>query len=404
MRLNTKNVSALTVPEGKSEILVWDDDLSGFGLRMLASGTKTWFVQYRTAAGQRRTRIGRFPLISPDKAREEAKAILAPVMLGRDPGAEKIKAKHRAKVTLGSVADDYLVEAEKKLRPRSYEEVERHLKRHWNPLRPLPIDDVTRRDVAARLNEIADTSGPFAANRCRSSLSAMFTWAMTQGLTERNPVVGTAKAIEEADRDHVLTPQELAAVWCAGKDDDYGRILRLLILTAARREEVGGMSWSEIDLDRGTWTIPGSRAKNHEEHIVPLSAEAMEIIKSTPRVAGRDPLFGYGEGGFSGWSKSKQRLDERLREEGVSVREWRLHDLRRTASTLMGDHLGIPPHVIETILNHRGGFRSGVSGVYNRSQYMKERRQALDMWGSFVSDLVSGRIDKILPLRVEAMQ
>ncbi len=168
--------------------------------------------------------------------------------LGGDSQTEKAEARARAAVTLGSVADPCLKEcASRKLRPRSYDEAERHLTRHWAPLREVPLEKVKRANVATRIGQIASENGPFAANRSRASLSALFGWAMGEGLIEQNPVIGTNKATEEVKRDHVIRDEELAAIWRACRDDEYGRIVRLLILTAQRREEVGGMRWAEID-------------------------------------------------------------------------------------------------------------------------------------------------------------
>ncbi len=173
---------------------------------------------------------------------------MARVPLGGDSQTEKAEARARAAVTLGSVADPCLKEcASRQLRPRSYDEAERHLTRHWAPLREVPLEKVKRANVATRIGQIASENGPFAANRSRASLSALFGWAMGEGLIEQNPVIGTNKATEEVKRDHVVRDEELAATWGACRDDEYGRIVRLLILTAQRREEVGGMRWAEID-------------------------------------------------------------------------------------------------------------------------------------------------------------
>jgi integrase len=204
--------------------------------------------------------------LDPDRARQAAKATLAKVHLGGDPQTDKAEGRARAAVTHGAVAKRYLEErAKPNLKPRSYEEVERHLTRHWAPLREVPIHRVQRANVAARLGEIAKENGRFASNRARASLSAMFSWAMGEGLVDANPTIGTNKATEEVKRDHVITDAELAASWQACQDDDYGRIVRLLILTAQRREEVAAMTVGELDLSdpkSALWSIPKERTKN----------------------------------------------------------------------------------------------------------------------------------------------
>src|SRR5262249_21604390 len=157
-------------------------------------------------------------------------------------------------------------------------------------------------------------------------------------------------------------------------DDDFGRIVRLLILTGCRRSEVGGMAYSEFDLEAGTWTIRKERSKNGHAHRLPV-LPAMSDLLITGRVRGeRDGLFGDRADGFTQWSAAKRELDQRL-----EIAAWRLHDIRRSVATKMGD-IGIQPHIIEQILNHQSGHKSGVAGVYNRSNYTNEVRAALALW------------------------
>jgi integrase len=398
MRLTRPNITRLKLPQGKSELIVFDDALPGFGIRLRAGGKRVWIAQYRLGTKQRRITLGNVEAVNPDDARQLAKSVLAKVHLGGDPQAEKGDARAKASITFGAVSERYLAYAKGRLKSRSYEEVERHLVRQWAPLKGLQLHKITRANVAARLNEIAKAHGPFAANRSRASLSAMFTWALRQGEVDSNPVVGTGKATEEVSRDHVIRDDELAAIWHACRDDDYGRIVRLLILTAQRREEVGALAKAEIDAAAALWTIPRSRTKNALEHEVPLSHPAMELLQQVPRRDGRTLLFGQGEGGFGGWSKAKAALDERIAKSGVKVRPWRIHDIRRTVATRMGD-LGTLPHVIEAVLNHVSGHKAGVAGVYNRALYRAEKRQALALWGDHVDTLVSGRTSNVVELR-----
>ncbi|MBB5761404.1 integrase [Methylorubrum rhodesianum] len=395
MRLTRQSVSRLALPPGKSELLVFDEALSGFGVRIRAGGKRTWVVQYRAGTKQRRITLGTVDTLAPDEAREHARRVLASVQLGTDPQAEKAqKAADQARValTFGAVATRYLAQAKSKLRPRSFEEVERHIVQHWAPFRDLPIDAVTRRDIAARIAEISTSRGPFAANRARATLSALFTWAMRAGEVEANPVIATGRAVEEKSRDRVLNDRELVAVWHGCGKDDYGRIVRLLILTGQRREEVGAMRWSELDLTTGKalWRLPASRTKNNLPHDVPLSEAAVAILQDAPRreVSGtagaeeRDLIFGEGKGAFQGWSNAKSSLDARIR-----IAPWRLHDLRRTMVTGISE-LGIAPHVVEALVNHiSGAAKSGVAGVYNRATYATEKRAALNIWAEHVQKI-----------------
>lgn len=390
MRFTRQAVIDLTIPAGKPYHIAWDEALPGFGVRINPTN-KVWVVQYRAAGKSRRETIGRVDAISLDEARKRAKASIARAQLGGDPQAEKAEERARASVTLAAVSEHYLREAKRRLRPRSYETAERYLTVHWAPLAPLALHKVRRSEIASRLSEIGQAHGYFAANGARAALSAFFGWAMGEGLVDTNPVIGTNKATEEVSREHVLRDGELAAVWRACGDNDYGRIVRLLIPTGQRREEVAAMTWDEIDFDAALWTIPRQRSKNGREHEVPLSPAAIEILASVPRREKRALLFGEGEGAFSGWSKSKAALDKRIAENGAAVRPWRLHDLRRTMATGMGDKLGVLPHVIEAILNHVSGHKAGVAGVYNKATYRTEKRDALERWAERITSLVEAK-------------
>ncbi len=406
-------LSDKTLPAGKSEALFFDDKLSGFGIRLRKGGKRTWIVQYRVGAQQRRKTLGSADAVTEGQAREAARRDLAAVQLGGDPQARKVKERARAAVTLESVATQYLRHQEACLRPRSYEQVALHLKgekAHWAPHKSLPIHQIARRDVAARLGEIAAARGPVAANRARTTLSGLFSWAMKEGLADENPVAGTNRQANEQARERVLSDAELVAIWKACRDDDYGRIVRLLILTGQRRDEVSGMTRSEIgDLAGRKWSLPSERTKNGRAHDVPLSDLANEILESAlshPGRQKREVVFGDGaratggtDRGFSGWSKAKAQMDQRIAVAEAKVAAWTLHDLRRTAATRMAD-LGVLPHVVEAVLNHVSGSKGGVAGIYNRAAYAAEKRQALDLWAAHIEALLEGRpASNVIPLR-----
>jgi integrase len=400
MHLTKASVAKLSLPDGKSDLLVFDDDLAGFGLRLRSGGKRTWIAQYRLGTKQRRLSLGSAAAIDADEARKRAKAALSKVTLGIDPQIEKNGARVQASVTIGSTAETYLSRwAETRLKPNNFAAECRYLRGHWSPLHEVAVQSVTRAMVAARLGQIASTKGPYSANRARAALSAFYSWAIGEGLADANPVVGTNKAIDEESRDRVLTPKELSLVWRLAGEWDYGAIVRLLILTGQRREEVGGMLWSEIDLGAAMWRIASERTKNARPHEVPLSAPALGVLRGLERREGRAFVFGSREGPFQGWSNAKVALDTRMSAElGRAPTPWRLHDIRRTGATRMAD-LGVQPHVIEAVLNHISGHKAGVAGVYNRATYAAEKRQALDMWGSHVAAAIDKRESNIAPLR-----
>lgn len=412
MRFTKPALAALEVPAGKSEVLVWDDALPGFGYRIRAGGKRTFIVQYRVGTKQRRDTLGAASVLTLDEAKALARSALGKVANAIDPKAEKSKARAAAGVTLGTLAPRFLDVKEGQLKPRSFDEVRRHMLTHWKPLHGLPVAGIGRADVAARLGALAKENGPVAADRARAALSGFFTWAIREGLVDVNPVVATNRPAEPKSRERVLSDVELVEVWQACRNDDYGRIVRLLILTGQRREEVGAMTWAELDVDKALWAIPGARAKNHRPHEVPLSDAALSILGDVRRRADRGFLFGQGEGAFSGWSKSKERLDARILaarraaaekagEDPAKVQPivpWVLHDLRRSATTGMAD-IGIDPHVIEAVLNHVSGAKAGVAGVYNRSRYTPQKREALNRWADHVTGLVGGRAPNVVPMR-----
>jgi integrase len=388
MKLTKATVDRVKLPQGKSETIVFDEALPGFGLRIRVGGKRTWIAQYRLGSKQRRVTLGSVETLDADEARKRAKDALARVQLGQDPQAEKTAARAPKirELTLGDAVDRYLPYAERKLKASTYSGVVLHLRKHWQPLHAQEIQNLERRHVAAELGRIAVSSGPYGANRSRAALSALFAWAIGEGLTDANPVVGTNKATDEIARDRVLSGNEVGLIWRHAGAGNYGAIVRLLILTGQRREEVAAMRWPELDLDKGVWSLPASRTKNGRPHDVPLSLPAIEILQVQVKRADRDLVFGEGTGPFQGWSKAKSAFDNRLQAAGMSA-PWRLHDLRRTAATHMAD-LGVQPHVIEAILNHASGHKAGVAGIYNRSSYAAEKSASLTLWARHLTALI----------------
>ena len=384
---------------------LWDaghkEAVRGFGVRRQRDQA-TYVLKYRVFGRQRFFTIG--PHGSPwtaEKARREAKRLLGLVADGKDPADTKVQASLQAADTLRKVADQYLEVAKKKQRPRTHSEIARYLLTAWKPLHSLSVFKISRRHIAARVADIATEQGAVSAARARTALSTMYNWAIREGLDiPANPVHGTNRPEQPKSRERVLSYGELAEIWQACGDDDYGRIVRLLILTAQRRDEIGGMRWQELDTEAGQWFLPSARTKNHREHVLPLVRDALALLPHCR--TGRDHIFGDGprrEGdqhrGFSGWSKSKAALDARILAARKMVdagakplSHWTVHDLRRTAATVMADQLGVLPHIVEAILNHVSGHRAGVAGVYNRARYQAEMRQALERWGAYVSDIV----------------
>jgi integrase len=382
MRITTASARALTLPAGQSDKTYFDDALPTFGVRVRATGSKSYVLQYKVGGKNRRLVLGAVGEIDHGKARATAKDLIAKIRLGGDPASERHEARLLASETFAAWMPRFLARQRSRLKPRTLVEVERHLLIQSKALHGRPLVGIDRRTIAGLLSTVAESSGPGAANRLRASLSAFFTWVAREGVVDANVVSFTNRHTEGGARERVLSDIELAAIWRAADDGQYGAIVRLLILLGLRREEIGGLLWSEVDLERGIISLPPARTKNRRAFEVPLSAAALEILKALPR--DRDFVFGRGDSGFQGWSKSKARLDARLT---GAVASWVLHDVRRTLSTIMHERLSIMPHVVEAVLGHVSGHKAGVAGRYNRAEYLDERRRALTRWADFVAAL-----------------
>ncbi|MCW6509688.1 tyrosine-type recombinase/integrase [Lichenifustis flavocetrariae] len=393
MRLTKANIAKYVLPAGKAEALLFDDDLPGFGLRVRAGGKRVFCVQFRIGSKQRRVTLGTTETLDADQARKRAREALAKVSLGADPQTEKRAAKEHASVTLAAVVPRYLAYAERRQKAGHHQGTRTYLQRHWAPLAEISLEKVSRATVSERLAVIANENGPYAANRARAALSAFFTWAIGEGVATANPVVGTHKPADEKARDRVLNDAELADIWHHAGDGDFGAIVRLLVLTGQRREEVGGLLWSELTSD--LWTIGASRTKNGKPHALMLPPQALAILDGRPRQDGRDLAFGSGVGSFQGWSNGKQSLDARIavarkarRAVPVEMPPWRLHDVRRTVATGMA-RLGVVLPVIEKLLNHTSGSFGGIVGVYQHHTFRDEKRAALELWAEHVQSIVA---------------
>ena len=230
------------------------------------------------------------------------------------------------------------------------------------------------------------------------SLKTFLRWCVGQAVLDQCPAEGVPLPAKEVARDRVLNDQELAQVILAARqmDGPYGGIVEMLALTGQRREEVARMRWDELDLVKRFWTLPKSRTKNGKEHLVHLSEQAITVLRRADK-KGPFVFSVLGTKPFQEFSKAKSRLDQ------ISgVTGWRLHDLRRTCVSGMA-RLGIAPHVADKILNHQTGTISGVAAVYQRHEFLSERREALDVWGAHVGAIFGvARREHCIELKIVA--
>jgi integrase len=463
MKFTTKSIAGLCLPNGKTDHIAWDDDLPGFGIRLREGGSRNWVFQYALGEKQRRMSIGSakangLPLV---KARETATALHAKVRLGQDPAGHKAEGQQRAVETFEAIGRKFLTYQKAELRPDSYRHVERHILKDAKQLHCLQLAGINRRAISPVIDAIAARGAKVAANRARATLSHFWSWAIERGYVEHNPLIGMS-AYDEAPRDRVLSDDELRVIWTEAGDDQYGSIVKLLMLSGQRADEMASLRRSEIGkvevsksringIELPAFTVdaielPAGRTKNKRPHIVPLSKPALAIIDEQPQRkngdgAIRDLIFGTGQGGFSGWSRCKERLDKRVLKALRKLAEerndkkmldrlakvealkaqiaktkakspewkeltkqlqtiwWVHHTLRHTMDTAMNDQLGILPHVADAILGHVSSLKSGklgVSGVYNHALYLRERTEALRLWADHIMAVVG---TNVVPIR-----
>jgi integrase len=394
--------------------IIWDSELKGFGLKVIhgkekprlavkSGGKKVYIFQYRMGGRNTATKrytIGEHGALTPEQARKEAERLKGLVRSGKDPAHEKraIQEAHRrdtaAKDSVESVGREFI---ERHLsQRRSGAETARILEREVFPTwGGQPIGGIKRSDVLTLLDRIADRGAPYTRNRAAATVRKLFNWAIKRGYLEANPAAGV-EMLDEEERDRVLSDDEIVRVWnaCDVIGWPFGTLFRILLLTAQRRDEVAEMCWSELDFNAALWALPKERAKNNRAHEVPLTPMVVEMLAAVPRLDESDLIFTTnGKTPVSGFSKAKCRLDEL-----AGVRDWRLHDLRRTATTGMAK-LGVEPHVADRILNHKQGVIRGVAAVYNRHAYLNERRAALVQWAEYVLRLVHSGATKVVVLQ-----
>ena len=382
-------VQKLSLPE-RGQRDHFDPSYPGLVVRASHGGRKTWVFMFRVGRRQRRMTLGTYPAMSLAEARQAWREARSEVEAGRDP----CRVKERATTDVDGVVAEWLRRDQAKNRsaPQTARKIERHVLPVWGH---RDITDIRRRDVLDLIDEIADRGAPVEARRVHAHLHRLFKWAVGSGIVESNPLQDLPKPGEEVPRDRVLSADELVAVWnAAGELPWYhGQIVRLLILTGTRREEVGQLRWSEVGDDR--IELQGARTKNGKSHLIPLSAPARSILSELPHINGSDYVFTLdGMKPVTSWSRNKKELDK------ISgITGWQVRDLRRTVATGL-QRLGVRIEVTEAVLNHVSGARGGIVGVYQTHDYLDEKREALEAWGAKVVGLVEGRESgKVVPLR-----
>jgi integrase len=407
--LTDLQIRKLVTPEQRREIP--DGKIGGLFLVVQPTGAKSWAVRYRVDGQPKKFTIGPYPSIDLAGARRKAQEALGEVASGNDPSATKVAAREARKAA-ESTADRVAVVAdafrEKYIKRNSGEgwgrEAGRLLDKEIKPaFGTKRLGDVKKSDVHDMLDAIVERGAPITANRTLAVFRRLCNWSVERGIIAMSPCDKIKAPATEESRDRVLSDDEIRLA--LGAFDrigwPFGPISKLLLLTGARRDEVASATWSEIDLTAKTWTIAKERSKNGVAHEIPLSDAAVTILAELPRVGERKDALVFsttGKTAVSGFSKAKEQIDaamfDALKATSGGGREveaptrWTFHDLRRTAASGMAG-LGIPPHVVEAVLNHKSGTIKGVAAVYNRYSYAAEKRQALDAWARRLDAIVS---------------
>jgi integrase len=418
MKLTALNVETWKPSTARQEIL----DRDGLYFIVQPSGVKSWALRYRRKGDGKAIKhtIGGYPAVTLKDARSAAIALRAEIERGADPhGAKVVARRQTVEDSFEAVARRYIADLQRRQK-RSWEWYARllGLAPNGSPetldiIRDGSRDQRGRRRVSLvdrwgsrRLRDITDTDiihaldqvsahAPIAANRLHAVLSSLFSWAKGKRLVTSNPCADLDRPAEEKSRDRVLDDKELRKVWYAAGElgHPHAGIVRLLILTGQRRNEIAGLRRSEIDLEERALHLPAARTKNGRAHDVPLSASALAVVAGLPRLIDAEQVFTVRRKAIVNFSHMKERLDE-----ASGVTDWTLHDLRRTVASGL-QRLGVRLEVTEAVLNHRSGSMAGIVGVYQRHDYADEKRDALARWGDHVDAVVSGRKANVVALR-----
>ena len=390
---------------GASRREVPDGDVRGLYLQIFPSGKASWAFRYRFGGRTRKLTIGASPEIGLKDARDLARAAHLQIASGEDPGAAKQAARTSTKALpardmVEKVAAQFLARHVKNLAPLTRIEVGRIVAKEILPtFRGRRLSEIKRTDVIEWLDAIVDRPAPIAANRALGWFKGLCNFAVERGVLDVSPIAGIKPPAAEVARDRVLSDDELKAVWQAADalEQPYAAFIQLLVLTGQRRNEIAEMCWREVgDLDARLWTLPAARAKNSIEHSIPLSEQAIEILKALPRIAGSDFVFTInGRNPVRGADAIKRRLDALMPSD---IPAWVLHDIRRTVASGMA-RLGVNLPVIEKLLNHVSGSFAGIVGVYQRHSFADEKRAAMTAWARHVQAIVTGEAANVIELR-----
>ena len=409
LRLTDDELTGLRCPEGRKDVLIFDGTLPGFGVRVTADGKRVFIFQYRVGGTVRRHRLGAWGKeFTATKARRQAEILRGHVHAGRDPVAERRAtqalalaetqlAREQAAVeafTFGALVSGWETKGLAHRRESYRKDATARLRAYFVKWLDRPAAAITKAEAIQALDRIERERGTISARRALAYGRAAYGWAGKRDMINGNPFQGVAGPGKENPRDRVLTDDEIGAIWqaTAALDATPRAFVRVLLLTLQRRGEVAGMRWDELAPDWSTWTIPAERAKNGKRHLVHLPQAVQETLRTVPRQKSVPLVFvsrTKGEIGGSGYLKTTLLRAMQADGKNVSAKptphpvSWRFHDFRRTGVTTLANQ-GVPPHVADKLLNHVTGAIQGVAAVYQRAEFLAERKQASETWARHV--------------------
>ena len=394
-RLTDKYLKSLK-PKSKA-YEVGDDVIKGLAIRVWSTGGMTWSLRYYPKGREKRISLGDYSVLGLGEARDEALDIKKKMRRGKDPRRSELK------ISLSEAVERW--SADQKARDRkSWPEIVRILKLHILPeLGDVALADINRADVRRLLERLRDDKGLSAqVNRLQWALSGVLSWGVDAGEIETHPMTRMRPLVQEQPRDVVLSIDQLAAIWRAADEVPSlaAPAVKLLLLTAARREEVGQLRWTELDLDRGFWHLPSERHKGKRGLSSPLARATVEILKAIPRGVNGDYVFSSNGGArpFNGWT----RLALNLRERAALNVTWQIHDLRRGVATALGDHVHASEELVGQVLGHSKRSRIGVTATYDRAERSDTRKRLLENWANLLIHTAEGTVEgNVVPMRLQ---
>ena len=363
----------------------FDQQYPGLAIRVSHS-RKVWVYFHRLKGDPklRRLTFDLYPTMGVAEAHDAWRKARDAILVGKDPAPPAPPAQPSPATSVAAVIEEWLRrdQADNRSVGKTRSQMSLHVLPRWGQ---RDIAGIGRRDALDLIDAVADRGKVVAARRLHAHLHRLFAWSVGRGIIQVNPLANVDKPGAEKSRERTLTDAELVKVWQAAESlgHPYGTAVKLLALTGARREEISGLRWDEV-VDGGIHLV-GDRTKNKEAHVIPLSAPARALLESVPRLDAQPFVFPGPSGGIKGWPRHFAKLANI-----ASIADWRLHDLRRTLATGL-QKLGVPLVVTESVLGHTGGSRSGITGVYQKYNYLPEKAAALESWGAHVMALVEGR-------------